>query len=275
MLFFEQAKDDTQVRELFNNLNKNPHKAFKKHFLKSIHLEIGFSSVSTESLLLQESALKLGLANNFGLKICKRLNRANVALTNLSDKEMKITNHSTTLGLIFSTENQKRELQVLSDRIVYSDHEYTGFTDLKTSLRGQLSFLFKTLNIPEDVNKIGFRKINSVRVDEATSYEDATAIFNPALFAVTNTGFFSPDALNSIESNLALEKDKKKFILRTNISKASEAASYICNLDFDLIDQNINKLDYVFDTVLPEINQLHCDLFIWAVTNDLIKVMEV
>ncbi len=260
------------MRELFTDLKKHTHKTFKKHFLKSVHCELGISGISTESILSNETKLKEKLAP-LGFKDNKKIHLASFVF-NQQESDAKVTNQSTPLGLIFHSINPKRELQILNDKIVISDHAYQGFNSFSSTFKEVASIALEVLKIPTEINKVGFRKINSIFVEDTQSYSEAVAVFNPAIFSIPESGLIASDSLKGLENVIVSEKEKKTFILRGILAKQQKPDTYQGTLDFDLVNRNLIKFDEVFSSLLPEMNQLHFDLFMWAVTEDLIKVME-
>lgn len=70
-----------------------------------------------------------------------------------------------------------------------------------------------------------------------------------------------------------LEKKGKLCLLRNSIKTLDQANSYEATFDFDLVEQGKHSVEQVFNDVLPTLNELHFDLFMWAVTDELLQIM--
>lgn len=260
------------MRDIFFNLEKKTRKRFAKHFLQSVHCEIAFSPLSMESLLSHQESL----AKEFkALGFTEMRQIAQTQFTFGQDEQsVKVTNNAVPIGLAFVSSNPKREFQFLTDRFVFSSHRYSGFEAFKDELKKIVELCAKTTKLKTESQKIGFRKINSVIVEDTKSYDEACAIFNPALFGVLSSGLLSPDSLKAAENVVVAEKDNSLCVLKGRISTLPQPNAYECSLDFDLVNKQSQSFEKIFQTTLDSLNDLHYDLFMWAITEDLIKVME-
>lgn len=124
-----------------------------------------------------------------------------------------------------------------------------------------------------DVIKVGVRKIDSIIIDPITSYRDACSIFNPAIFAILRSGLIKDDALKVHEEVSIIEKEQHLCIIRAQMQKAPMPTGCQASLDFDLVDRRPIDFKSAFSVSLPELNNRHYDLFMWAASDELIKLM--
>jgi len=191
-----------------------------------------------------------------------------------SDSPASVEQQTHPVGLLFASQNPRREVKLLADRITVSDFSYDGFDAFSSRLAAWCAQIEEVLG-SRDVNKVGLRKINSVLAQSVHSTSDLCAIFNPSLFASIRSGLVKFDALELNEEVIVLQKDETLSVLRNRVKKLEgEATTFEANLDFDVVDKFKHSMDDVFETVLPALNTVHFDLFMWAVTDEMISLME-
>ena len=189
----------------------------------------------------------------------------------------KLTQKTIPVGIAFSNQSPKCELKIEKDKIVYSDFNYSSFEEYQSRFRAIFEKVSEILSFGEDclVNKVGFKKLNSVAIQPITSFQDSLSIFNPALFGMARSGLLKIDKFKISEETIVLEETNDKlFILRTRLTKTQEdAVDAVIDSDFVKLGKDIS-VDEVFDEILPSLNQCHFDLFMWSVTDDMRNLME-
>ncbi len=254
------------------NLPRQKRKTFRRHFLTSVHAELGFIGVTTEKILAAEAQLSATFAKHQFLETRKVVMGSFVMQAN-SNEPAKLHQDARPVGLSFLSSTPRRELQVHGDKIVFSDNAYDGFESFLSRLREYSAVIAEIIGI-DSITKIGLRKINSILIEPVVAYQDAFSIFNPALFAVARSGLVMADALKGAEDVNILERNGSMCILRARLKKMTSPSTYEANLDFDLVDRNVSTLSDAINKVFPELNDTHFDLFMWAATSDLIRLME-
>lgn len=154
-----------------------------------------------------------------------------------------------------------------------SDYAYSGFDVFIDRLRFIVSSAEQVLG-RRDVNRVGYRKIDSILLEPVASYFDACSIFNPSLFGLLRSGLAVTDSLTASEEVVILDRDGKVCNLKHRLKKLEKANSFEANLDYDLVDKTGQTIDTALGQTLPEMNNIHFDLFMWAVTPDFVKIME-
>lgn len=266
-----QTMEKTLKRK-FLNLPSLERRKFPRHFLNAVHCEISFSGTAVNSILNQEASLTTFFEKE-GFASHKKFVQNEVRMENAKDKDHRVISHrETPLGFVFSSNKPKIDVQVLDTKIVISDFNYEGFDKFQATFRRICEGISKI--IPrQEVKKIGFRKINSVIINPVNSYQDACAIFNPALFAIIRSGLINEGSLKNHEEVTFIEEDSLRFILRCKIKQIQENTCE-STLDFDFIDVSSTSLNDVFDKKLPELNNYHFNMFMWAASDELIRLME-
>lgn len=255
------------------NTPKVIRKKFAKHFLNSVHSEISFAGTAINTILGAEGSLK-DFFQSEGFDITKRFMQNEVMLKGREEgeKSATISHKEKPVGLVFSSQKPRIDVQLLDNKLVISDFNYQGFEEFNARFKriydGVLKFVPCT-----DIKKIGLRKINSVAIEPVASYQDACAIFNPALFAILRSGLIQNGALKDHEEITVIEKDSMRAILRARMRKTSENA-YESTLDFDFVDLAPTSWEHIFTKKLPELNDYHFELFMWSASSELINLME-
>jgi uncharacterized protein (TIGR04255 family) len=247
-------------------------KTFSKHFLRAVYSEIGFAGTSVHTILTNEESLKAFFQSQ-GFDISKRVTHREVLMKNPEDnKPAKIAQKETPLGLIFSSSKPRIDVQILDTKIIISDFNYEGFDSFNARFKALCEGISKFVPRNE-VRKVGLRKVDSIAIEPVKSYQDACAIFNPAIFAIIRSGLIQDSTLKAHEEALVIEKQGVRCILRARMNQISETA-YESSLDFDFVDIESVSLDQVFANKLPELNNRHFEIFMWAASDELIKLME-
>jgi len=251
-------------------------KVFTKHFLSSVHSEIRYKPLEVANIfdkkdeLISEFKL-LGFSEN------KDLIHGEFTFDVAKDQGAKLTQKATPMGIVFSNQSPKIELKIEKDKIVYSDFNYSSFEEYHSKFRALFEKVSEILSFEDDclVNKIGFKKINSIAIQPITSFQDSLSIFNTALFGAARSDLFKFDKFKVSEETIILEDTKDKlFILRTRLTKTQEdSADAVIDSDFVKLGKDIS-IDEVFNEILPSLNQCHFDLFTWSVTDDMRNLME-
>lgn len=247
-------------------------KTFSKHFLSAVYSEIGFAGTGANTILTNEQSLKAFFQSQ-GFDISKRITQREVLMKNPEEnKPAKIDQKETPLGLMFSSSKSRVDVQILDNKIVISDFNYEGFD----SFNARFKVLCEGISqfVPRaEVRKVGLRKVDSIVIEPVKSYQDACSIFNPSIFAIIRSGLVQESTLKANEEILVVEKQGVMCIFRARINQVSEVA-YESSLDFDFVDMEALSLDQVFESKLPELNNRHYEMFMWAVSDELIKLME-
>jgi uncharacterized protein (TIGR04255 family) len=261
------------MRENLVNVAHVQRRAFKKHFLNSVHCELGLSGIAVNSILAEESSFKDAF-KMLGFLESSKIVRGQYVLSSPEAQETTVQQSAEAIGLRFVSQKPWRELNVTSHNIVVSDHSYESFEAFSEQLQSYVSIVTELLGSEWHINKTGFRKINSIIIEQVQSYPEACAIFNPVLFGSLRAGLAHTDALKISEEVLILEKQGKLCILRNVLKALDRPNAYEASLDFDLVDQTKYTTMEALKDILPSLNELHFDLFMWAITDELIQSME-
>lgn len=251
------------------NLKESHRKIFKNNFLNAVHCEIGLLGSSINIIKQNKENLKNSLLA-MGFDTSRELFHKEVHLKNTPKPEVTV-HEDEFLGLIFSSQKPRRELQILDNKIVYSDYSYESFEKFSESLYSLCDQI--KIILLQKIIKVGLRKINSIVIDPVKSYEEAFSIFNPIIFGEIRSGLLKESVLSFNQSITVLEKDKQSCIIRSQMQKIKETA-YEATLDFDFIYLNETDLKGVFEDFLASMNKWHYDLFIWVVSDELISLMD-
>lgn len=246
-------------------------KVFSKHFLIAVHAEIGFPGTCVEKILEHEESLK-SFFQSKGFETSRKFVQKNLSVANTLDNTTTVSHKDKPLGLSFSSQRPKREVQVLDTKIVFSDFQYEGFEKF-TALFQEICEGIAKFVPRKEVIKLGFRKINSIVIDPVDSYQDACAIFNNSLFSNVRSGLIKEGTLKAHEETSVIERNSHLCIIRAVMKKLSSPSAYEAYLDFDFVDTAHTDISSVFETKLQELNDSHFDLFMWAASEELIKLM--
>ena len=262
---------DLNITHLFNELvlKRHDRKIFPKHFLASVHSEIRSIEINVDQVIEKKKALESAFAD-LGFKECQDSNNIEMKLINNT-----LTQTFSKLGLKFINPDPKREFQIINGAIILSDFAYDNLENFMKRFYELFKTLESVLDISENstVEKIGLRKIDSIIIKPVTNIPDSLSIFNPSLFSIARSGLILIDTFSTLEEALVLQKEEHLSIVKTRLSKKADDALE-ANLDFDLIYRSESNFNEAFTTILKKLNQIHFDLFMWSVTDKMIKVME-
>jgi uncharacterized protein (TIGR04255 family) len=258
------------------NVAHSQRRTFKNHFLHSVHCELGLSGIAVEAIFAKESYFKDAF-KAIGFLESSKIVRGHYVFNSPDAAQESALHQSTSteaIGLRFVSQKPRREVNITCHNIVVSDFSYEGFESFSKQLKSYASIVKELLGSEWSINKTGFRKINSIIIEQVKSYPEAYEIFNPVLFGSLRAGLAHFDALKISEEVLILEKQGKLCVLRNGLKATDHPDTYEATLDFDLVDNNKYSIDQIFADILPTLNELHFDLFIWAITDALIQTME-
>jgi len=258
------------------NLSHSERKTFARHFLSSVHSEIRYKAIEIGQILDKKDEL-ISEFKLLGFSESKNIVEGAFHLEMPENEASKLSQKTTPLGMVFSSQSPKYELRVEKDKIVYSDFNYSSFEEYKSKFNMLFNKVVEILSIEGDLvtSKIGFRKVNSIAIQPFTSFQDGLSIFAPSLFSIARSGLLKFDKFKVNEETVVLEETNDKlFILRTRLLK-TQADTIEATLDSDFVKLGTDmNSEEIFNDVLPALNQCHFDLFMWSVTDDMRKLME-
>lgn len=261
------------MQNLFSNLPHHERRRFRKHFLSSVHCELAFTSIPSEQILSLEDVLKEDL-KALGFQEVGKIIRGGVSFKGDAGTTPSFEPvPATAIGLKFVSQEPKREVHVTSDRVTCSDFAYGGFSEFITLLTKVVNVLQAHLGVLQ-VNKTGLRKIDSIIAEKVESYLEACAMFNPSFFGALRSGLPAFGSVKVAEDAIVLEKDTMLSVLRATLTQLDSQDKYQANLDFDLVDRSATDAITALEKTLPKLNDLHFDLFMWAITKDLLNMLE-
>lgn len=262
---------------MWDNLVKVEHfqrETYRKHFLNSVHCELAISGIALSVLLAAEDSFTDSF-KQLGFSHASRLFRGQYIFSPGDSQEASLKQQNTeTIGFRFFSQNPLREINITAQNFVISDHSYDGYESFSERLKSYVDTASELLKMELEVNKVGLRKINSIIIENVLSYPDAYAAFNPFLFGSLRAGLARVDALKVSEEVLVLEKEGKICVLRNGLKALDYPNAYEATLDFDLVDKGEYSVEQVVSDILPILNELHFDLFRWAISDDLLQKMK-
>src|SRR5690349_15855629 len=116
----------TPMTEKLLNVSSQTRKIFARHFLSAVHSEISFAGTAVNTILSVEDSLK-SFFQSEGFESSKRFMQKEFLMETPEGKSPVITHTEIPLGLIFSSQKPRIEVQVLDTKIVISDFNYEGF----------------------------------------------------------------------------------------------------------------------------------------------------
>ena len=261
------------MRKLINVVHRE-RKPFPKHFLASVFSEIRYPTIGSRAILENKEAF-LADVMALGFTECRNIMQGTMTIHNEPDQPARMSQESATTGLMFLSQNPRRELKVEADKLVYSDYSYEGIDVFIGNFKSCYDAISHHIGLSENtpVDKIGLRKIDSVQLKPVVDLYDALDIFNPALFSLVRSGLLVQDAIKGTEETAVLEDDEKLCVLKSQLIK-KDKDSFEVNLDFDLLSLSKTTFQNAFSEVIPSLNQYHFDLFMWAVTEKMINILE-
>lgn len=261
------------MSELLNIASKQ-RRTFKRHFLASVHCEIACRVASQENIAAQRKVLE-EIMREHGFVESREVIQSNFHLEARVDSEAKLSQEARPIGLLFISRTPRREFQIESEKLIISDFSYDGFEQFSARFNSYIYSVNKVLdfNNAAMVSKVGLRKINTVRIEPVSSLPEALSAFNPALFSTARSGLLKMEALRASEEVVVMERGDQLCLLRTSLETKSENA-LTASLDFDCVSKSSVSIEQSFERTLPDLNHAIFNLFMWAVTAELINVME-
>jgi uncharacterized protein (TIGR04255 family) len=244
---------------------------FKRHFLNSVHCELGIA-IELDRLLAAREALAAGL-QPFGFRYVRDLQQGAITFQAPSGPSSPATlqNSSVISGLMFSSDNPQRLLNISTTALVLSDMAYAGFEDFKSRLHAAIELVRANVS-HAPVTKIGLRKLNAIRVDSVADPAQAVAPFNSQLFGLARSRAVVPSGFKASHELLLLERDASVCNLRATLAATGMPNAYDVQLDFDV--QQKGQFSESLDPELSTMNAFIYDIFRWAITEDFITVLE-
>jgi uncharacterized protein (TIGR04255 family) len=262
----------TQIEKIFN-FKHIPRRSFKNHFLNQVHCEIRFDGNYTATVVQSVDQLK-DIFKSMGYESHQPVMQGQFAFKiGESGNTPLMENNSSVIGYKFSSQSPQKDVQILGDKIIFSDFSYVGFEDFLKIFHAVTIEVAKLIPF-QNVNKVGLRKINSIKIAPVVSFQDACVIFNPSIFNSIRSSLIDNESLTFNEEKIVLERDSKFCLLQFRMRKLGEPDAFEATLDFDVVLKQTLDIETVFIGSLPALNDEHFDLFMWAVTDDLINLME-
>lgn len=261
----------SMIKKLFN-LPSNERKTFARHFLSSVNCELAFTGGDMNSLTSNIESFKSWMAG-VGFNENKEIIENHVALhaNNESGETAKIEQNTSTTGYAFRNPETQVTFDIYADKIIISTSNYSGFDSFIATLTKIVNQVGVTFG-SRDVTKVGLKKINSIAMEGIKFYEEACSIFNPALFALLRSGLPS-SSVKMAQEVLLIENENSASLLRNSFRALDNAHAYEATLDFDIVSRKSTSAEIALNETLFELNSLHFDLFKWAVTEKMIKLM--
>lgn len=263
------------MQDILVNVTHSQRQTFKKHFLNSVHCELGLSGVAAGAIIANELPFNDAF-KKLGFLECSKIVRGHYRMEASEGQEATLNMQQSTevIGLRFVSQKPLREVNVTSQNIVVSDNAYDGFEAFSKRLESYVSIFTALIGSELRINKTGLRKINSIIIEPVQSYAEACEVFNPVLFGALRSGLVRGDALKISEEVLVLEKQNKICVLRNALKALESSNAYEAILDFDFVDNAKYTSQQVLSDVLPCLNELHFDMFMWTITDALLEAME-
>lgn len=255
------------------NLQPHSRRRFARHFLNSVHCELGAPGLQLEQILENEQSISAGLAE-LGYRGTERVYEGQFRFSARSPGEPPELSKEDARphGLQYRSEHPRRLVRIVPGSIIFSDFAYEGFESFhnhQSDVLNSLEPIFGAIT----VNKTGLRKINSLIIDPVDSYIDACAIFNLDVFGLLRGGIAQANTVKATEETLVLERDEQLSVIRLQFRRADTPKRYEAILDFDIVDRNETSTKAALE-ILPQINQRHFDLFMWSISDQMITMLD-
>jgi len=207
-----------------------------------------------------QSALETAM-QAYGFTDCRQITQGEVTFQ--IEPHTKLSPQSTPLGLLFASQKPKRELQIQSEKLIISDFAYEGMEKFLDQFQTYWKIISPIIGLSEPIHitKVGLRKINSINIEPVL------------LFNLARSGLLVKDAFKITEETAVLEQNNQVCILKTRLQNKGEK-SLEAHLDFDLVSLSATNFEQAFSQILPSLNQFQFNLFMWAVTDEMIQLME-
>jgi uncharacterized protein (TIGR04255 family) len=256
------------------NLSPNEREVFPKHFLNAVYAEVRFNELSYSYILENKASLKEHMKSCGFLKCDDLVEQQATLSTNNKDLSAQIQSTTTIVGLTFISQSPSRTVQINRNAIIISDFGYDSFESFSQRIGKWIEVILSVAQLPKEtiVSKVGLRKVSSVIIKPIVTFESALSIFNPSLFSLARSGLLKPESLNVSEEVVQQESDGNHCILNTILKKKADDALE-ATLNFDLISLIATPYSEVFEKKLPSMNNVHYDLFMWAITDRMKELM--
>jgi len=257
------------MKNLFN-IEHNERVKFKRHFIRSVIVDIAFSSLSKNIILTNEEYFKsefkkLGFDNSGQIKFVEF--KMNIE----DEKPQKLTNEENTAGLLFKNSGKMKDIELKENSLICVDNQYESFEFFVENIEKIISIIDKVALENNAITKIGFRKINSFLSTETKDFNTITELFNPAIFAPLRTNLLDISNFKTHTETIVAENEQCKSRLIFACTKTNTDEFQI-NLDIDLIDSKIyDRLNLI--EKINSLNTVAYDLFIWSTTDKFRNIM--
>jgi len=261
------------MKELLFNLPTSERKVFAKHFLSGVNVEIAFAESKLPQLF--ESLIDItSLMQELGFLENKPVLESKVAfqVAEPGGEQAKLEQESKTIGHTFRSKDMGMICDIQGDKVLLSSTEYKGFEQFSEILIRIVECVAKSLG-DRVVVKVGLRKVNSIILENVGLFEEACSVFNKSVFGLLRSGL-PTSSVKVTQEVLVLENGDALSVLRNSFRALEAKNTYEANLDFDVVNKKSVSTHVALSEELSELNAIHFDLFNWAVTDKMIKLME-
>ncbi|OGI23034.1 MAG: hypothetical protein A2255_03230 [Candidatus Melainabacteria bacterium RIFOXYA2_FULL_32_9] len=257
------------IKKLFN-LEENTREKFKKHFIKSVVVNIAFSNLSKQCILKNEEYLKTEF-KKLGFDQSGQIKQVEFTMSIEDEKPKKLTNEENVTGLLFNNQRLMKNLEIIENSVICVDNQYEGFEFFAENIENIISVINKISLANNSIEKLGFRKVNSFVSTETQNFETITELVNDSVFAPLRTNLIDISNFKEHIETIIVENEhcKSRLIFACTKTNPNE---FRVNIDLDLID---NKLCNRYDIVkrIETLNNVAYNLFIWSTTSKFRNIM--
>lgn len=259
------------MKDRLFNVQRHERRKFPRHFLNSVHCELGFNNFARAELFEHESHLTESLGS-LGFVQSGSIHERELHFRTEDGSPHVTEAPSEHVGIQYKLDHPRQRIRLTVDSIVFSDFSYDGFDQFHEQLASIIEALQAAYGVL-DLRKLGLRKINSLFAEPVESYVDACVIFNPDIFGMLRSGIAESGTLKSSEENLIVEKEHSLARLKLQFNRKEHPNKYEARLDYDLVNREKRRTDECGE-ILRQMNQEHFDLFMWTITDEMIELMK-
>jgi len=246
------------------NLENFPRKSFSKHFLNSVHCEIGLESVESKKIFDRAEEFKSKFLE-IGFQSTDKVEVGTLSLEKKDEESLNKISHSTQFhGLVFKSQPPDKIVELNTSQLLMSIQNYESFEDFFPIFQKSVKIMEDTLTV-RPVSKIGLKKVNKIEISGFKSIDSVCDIFNSNLLGGFRSGVGQLEDLVATQESFVFKRNGITCFLTLNISK-KENNILVAILEFDCVVQKNTTTKEVFEQILSDINEFHFDLFMWSIT---------
>ena len=248
------------------NIPEVEYEVFKKHFIKSVFVELRFNPISYDwhnnLEAFQGKMLSLGYSTS------KKLTESGFQFKQEEKSKTPVIKQLSEKDIGYQTLNKDGSfiLEIKRDRIVFVSHKYMGFSSLLNSIENFIPTFSEIFDV-KHFNWAGLRKINEIGIENPNGYDGGGV--NQLFFSPINSGALPSNIIVHGRNTYKVAEDNVTGFINVETDKQIASNRYRLIIDID-VNNSLKKTSDLKEN-LQSINKKIFGIFCWIASDDLIE----